>query len=242
MGMSHIEFKREQAAVDTFRKFGYNSDIDTITDPEDIWDYGGLYTFPSDSGETIYVSSSNTGDVSSFVVQGLDTNFNTKIETVTLNGQNSVEVGTFSRVFRAFNDSSNDLNGDVYAYTTGTVSAGVPQTASTVKAQVLSGFQQTQMAIYTVPADHKGFVCDIACSAPRLANQTIAIEMHLDTRKYGKIFRSQLVFGVNDSLYQDQLFSPIELPPKTDIRLRAQQVYASNTPVAASFDMYLERI
>jgi hypothetical protein len=239
--MSLIEFKREQASSYNFRKFGYNSDIDTSTDPEDIWDYGGIYTFPSDSGETIYISSSSSSDTSSFVVQGLDSNFYEKTETVTLNGQTSVEVGSFSRVYRAFNDSSNDLNGDVYMYTTGTVSAGVPQTATTVKAQVLTGFQQTQMAIYTVPADYTAYVADISCSAPRLANQTIAIQMHLDVREYDKVFRTRLVFGVNDSLYQDQLFAPIVLPPKTDIRLRAQQVYASDTPVAASFDLYLKR-
>ena len=240
--MSLIEYKREQAVDQTFRKFGYNSDIDTTTDPEDIWDYGGLYTFGSDSGETIRISSNNTGDTGSFTVQGLDENFLNKSVTLNLSGQTPVTVGTFSRVFRAFNAGSTDLNGNVYSYGTGTVTTGTPQSASMVRSMVKPTFQQTQMAIYTVPANYNAYICDISCSAPRLANQTIAVEMHLDVRRFGKVFRKQLVFGVNDSLYQDVLFAPIRIPGKSDIRLRAQRVYASNTPVAASFDLILERI
>jgi hypothetical protein len=239
--MSLIEFKREQSIEKAFRKFGYNSDIDTTTDPEDIWDYGGQYTFGSDSGETIRVSSNNTGDTDSFTIQGLDENFLNKSVTLNLSGQTPVTVGTFSRVFRCFNAGSTDLNGNVYSYGVGTVTTGTPQSASIVRAMVKPTYQQTQMAIYTVPADYTAYICDIACSSPRLANQTVAIEMRLDVRLYGKVFTTKLVFGVNDSLYQDVLFSTIEVPSKSDVRLRAQEVYSSNTPVAASFDLILKR-
>lgn len=239
--MSLIEFKREQSIEKAFRKFGYNSDIDTTTDPEDIWDYGGQYTFGSDSGETIRVSSNNTGDADSFTIQGLDENFLNKSVTLNLSGQTPVTVGTFSRVFRCFNAGSTDLNGNVYSYGVGTVTTGTPQSASIVRAMVKPTYQQTQMAIYTVPANYNAYICDITCSSPKLANQTVAVEMHLDVREFGKAFRSQLVLGVNDSLYQDVLFAPITIPSKSDIRLRAEQVYASNTPVAASFDLILKR-
>jgi hypothetical protein len=240
--MSLIEFKREQSIDQTFRKFGYNSDVDTTTDPEDIWDYGGLYTFGSDDGETVRISSDNTGDTDSFTVQGLDENFLNKSVTLNLSGQTPVTVGTFSRVFRGFNAGSTNLNGNVYSYGTGTVTTGTPQSASMIRSMAKPVFQQTQMAIYTVPANYNAYVCDVSCSAPRLANQTIAVEMHLEVRRFGKVFRTELVFGVNDSLYQDVLFAPIKIPGKSDVRLRAQEVYASNTPVAASFDLILERI
>ena len=239
--MGLIEFKREQSIDQVFRNFGYNSDIDTTTNPEDIWDYGGLYTFGSDSGETVRISSNSTGDTGSFTVQGLDENFLNKSVTLNLSGQTPVTVGTFSRVFRAFNAGSTDLNGNVYSYGTGTVTTGTPQSASMIRSMVKPVFQQTQMAIYTVPANYNAYICDVTCSSPRLANQTVAVEMHLDCRQFGKAFRTQLVFGVNDSLYQDVLFAPITIPAKSDIRLRAQQVYASNTPVAASFDLFLKR-
>jgi|TARA_R110000803_G_scaffold182282_1_gene244613 hypothetical protein len=239
--MALIEFKREQSIDEAFRKFGYNSDIDTNTDPEDIWDYGGLYTFGSDSGETIRISSDNTGDTGSFIVQGLDENFLNKSVTLNLSGQTPVTLGTFSRVFRGFNAGSTDLNGNVYSYGTGAVATGTPQSASMIRSMVKPIYQQTQMAIYTVPANHTAYICDVTCSSPRLANQTIAVEMRLDVRQFGKVFRNQLVFGVNDSLYQDVLFAPIKVPAKSDIRLRAQKVYANNTPVAASFDLILKR-
>lgn len=239
--MAYIEFKRQQTSAEGFRKFGFNSDVDTSTTPEDIWDYGGIYTFPANSGETMYISSNNTGDLMSFTVQGLGTDFLNKSVDVTLSGQTPVTVGTFSRVFRAFNSSSVDMLGNVYVYTTGTVTTGTPQTASKVKAMVKSGYQQTEMAIYTVPANFNGTIVDIGCSAPRIANQTIAGEMHVDIREYGKVFRTQLVFGVNDSLYQDSMAAGLSVKPKSDIRIRAEKVYANDTPIAATFDMFLTR-
>ena len=93
--MGLIEFQREQSIDQVFRNFGYNSDIDTTTNPEDIWDYGGQYTFGSDSGETIRVSSSNTGDTDSFTVQGLDENFLNKSVTLNLSGQTPVTEELF---------------------------------------------------------------------------------------------------------------------------------------------------
>lgn len=239
--MGLIEFKREQSIDQVFRKFGYNSDIDTSTDPEDIWDYGGLYTFGSNDGETVRISSNSTGDTGSFTVQGLDENFSNKTVTLNLSGQTPVTVGTFTRVIRAFNAGSTDLNGNVYSYGIGAVATGTPQSASMIRSMVKPTFQQTQMAIYTVPANYNAYICDVTCSAPRLANQTVAVEMHLDVRQFGEVFRTQLVFGVNNSLYRDEFFSPIKVVGKSDIRLRAQRVYANNTPVAASFDLFLKR-
>ena len=41
----------------TVHKFGYNAGIDTNTDPEDIWDVGGLHPGLQTAGATTVVSS-----------------------------------------------------------------------------------------------------------------------------------------------------------------------------------------
>ena len=49
--------------ISELSKFGRNSEIDTATDPEDIWNGGGLYTgFPDGAAETIDVFSSSILD------------------------------------------------------------------------------------------------------------------------------------------------------------------------------------
>ncbi len=53
------------AGVADFEKFGKNSDIDTGTDPEDIWNGGGTYTgFPTSAAETLEIFSSDAADTS----------------------------------------------------------------------------------------------------------------------------------------------------------------------------------
>ena len=52
-------------------KFGRNSDIDTTTDPEDVWEGGGTYTgFNATAAENIEVLSSDADDQGSLVSSG----------------------------------------------------------------------------------------------------------------------------------------------------------------------------
>lgn len=63
------------------RKFGRNTEIDTATDPEDVWGGGGLYTgFPTGAADTVDIVSASADDTAAgsgtqtLLIKGLDEN------------------------------------------------------------------------------------------------------------------------------------------------------------------------
>lgn len=77
--IQNIDFNLEVArgnieGVSLFNKFGANPEIDTTTDPEDIWGQGGDYTgFDATAGETVGVVSASGSDTGSVVSSGTAT-------------------------------------------------------------------------------------------------------------------------------------------------------------------------
>ena len=79
----------------TWNKFGYNTDVDTTTDPEIIANFGGAYTATSVSS-VLNIRSSSANDtsggtgVNSLVLFGVDDDWDLVTEVVTLNGTTNV--------------------------------------------------------------------------------------------------------------------------------------------------------
>ena len=235
-----LDYPTFQFSNGFLRKFGRNADIDTTTDPEDVWNGGGLYTFADDSGEQMYISSSDSGDNVSIKVFGLDSNFKSKELSVTLAGNTKTLIpdGVFSRVFRAYNDDSTDLAGDVYIYTDDSVSLGVPSTASKIKAKINQADQQTLMCVYTVPSGKTAQLVDVFGVCSKVTGVTNpAADMKLLVREYGKVFRTRLTFELTDSFYQHQFSIPMMIREKSDIVIRCQTVKDNNTAINAGFDI-----
>lgn len=134
-------------------KFGENTDIDTGTDPEDVWRGGGLYTFPT-TAQTMVVASSDAADAAAGTglqtlrVEGLDANYAEVSEDVsmTANPGSSTTTTEFLRVFRAYGVS----------FGSGETNAGnitlTGSSSAAVHAYVAAGAGQTQLALWTVPA------------------------------------------------------------------------------------------
>ena len=239
-----IDFRDIQNSAGLVRKFGRNPDIDTGTDPEDVWEFGGLYTFPDNSGEQMYISSSSGSDTETIHIEGLDSNFNRKTVNIQLSGQTKTLIpdGIFSRVFRVYTVSDTALLGDVYVYTDSAVSSGVPDTASTVKAVVSPENQQTLMSIYTIPAGYHGWIVEIYGICSKVSGVTNpAADMKLMIKEYNKVLRTQYTCEFTDTLYKDDFSIPLILPEKTDILWRAQTVKDNNTTINAGFSLLLKR-
>lgn len=74
------------------------SNLSTTT-PTVLVDFTDTYVFPSETGESMTIVSSNAVDVGNLMyIEGLDENKLYKTTTVSLNGTSPVDVGTWSRI------------------------------------------------------------------------------------------------------------------------------------------------
>jgi hypothetical protein len=222
----------------TLFKFGNNGDINGSL--ETIWSHGGIYAYPS-SAIQMKVSSSSANDASAgtgartVVISGLDQNYNEISETVTLNGQTEVlTVNTFIRVFRGFVQSAGSGNtaaGTIYVGT-GTVTAGVP---ATVYAEIPLGANQTQMALWTVPAGYTLYIYGGTFTAAS-NNVSQYILGQFCFRPQGGVFRNVADITVNSFAFRYDWEIPLAIPEKSDIEARAIAISGTNFFVTAAFE------
>ena len=211
-------------------KFGYNPDIDTSTDPETVWSYGGLYPWSAlDTEQTLYVKSSSASDTSGDVtIVGLDNNGLEISDTVTLSGTTAVTTSKkFKRVYRAF---CADSVGHVGEITMHTVSD-----SGTVVCHIAAAEGQTLMAVYTVPSNKTGYLLAGDCSVN--LNKEITVKFYV--RYPGGPFRVAHVVELCSNSYRYDFIVPQELPPGSDLEVRVDNANDSNCRVSANFDLIL---
>lgn len=230
---------RSDGSVGEFfiRKFGRNDDVDTGSAPEDIWDFGGLYPFPTAAAATTIVSD-NAADTGAGTglqqarVFGLDANFLEVQEDVTLNGVAPVALANqYLRVHRVFG----------IAFGTGETNAGNidVQHGATVLARVIPGRGQTLMAIFTTPANWPTVTVKEAFTT--IGRQASGFgELILFTRDFGSGgWRDRITVDIHSqgSSFLAGNGPRIAIDPQTDIRWTAQSVSAVNTGISASFTL-----
>jgi len=210
-------------------KFGANFDLDNGSVPETIWSAGGLYPWSAlSTAQTLYLISTDAADTSTVDVQGLDANYNSQTETVQLNGTTAVATSnTFIRVFRMqYNTGTGNE---------GTITARVTSGTGTVVAQIDEGLSQTLMSVYTVPAGYTGYLCafDFTCQKNKDA------QLNMFVREPGGTFRIKHVAEMFENQYHYKYAFPLEIPEKSDIDIRADDVESNNTRVTSNFDLLL---
>lgn len=226
-------------------KFGSNPAITTATDPEDVWDHGGLYNYTDNAGATYYVSSSAAGDTQEtlFSVLTVDSNGNWNEETITQNipGQTKTALVTPSgdpivRIWRIQNNGVRGDNyaGEIYVYEDSTVTAGVPDDGTKVRAKIrlINGISpnQTQMALYTIPTGYVGFLYQGEfgmkfTGVPGVGKHFATLQYQ--SARYGKVFtakKEMSCLNEADSNYRDERYFPDPIPARTDIKLTTEEV------------------
>lgn len=234
-------------------KFGQAPDFDTTDNEVTVWDGandGGInqmvYTF-SATAAIDSISSSNTGDTGTVSIQGLDTNFALVTQTVTLNGQTRVALGTsLLRAFRMSNTSSATFLGEIYVYENTAITSGVPNDKTKIRI-VVNGANQTLMAVYTIPAGKTGYVRDFYAStagASKTSEYIIKLKARLYVSGAYRAWLTKHLTAISDagtSYIKHDYIEPEVFPEKTDIIMTAQATAggATGCTIAAGFDIVL---
>lgn len=224
--------KGQVVGASNVNKFGANSNVGTTE--ETIWTNGGNITWPA-AAFTAYIVSSDAADTSAgtgartVTVSGLDADYKDKTVSVTLNGTSAVAIsGTWLRINRAFVTSSG----------TGGAAAGtitIQDVGATVVYANLGLGNQTQMAVYTVPAGHTLYVDQITFTAAVSTGSNSAV-VKLDTRDFGSnTFRTRYIADLQSGELINSLQYPLALPEKTDIEARAV-MSAGTASISAFFE------
>jgi len=234
-------------------KFGSNPDVDVSTTPEYIWPLGNGYSWGNDTGEALYMSSSDAGDTQSTVMNVLTTpdggtTWNDEEITQSLAGQTKTLVNTSNDVvrgYRAESDASygDDYTGDIYIYYDTTVTDGVPDDLSKVLIHIPAGAEknQSKQLMYTIPSGYWGFLKRGEAGITR-GGASNECEFVYTSRRKGKVFKEKKDFGVTNQgspYYQDSRPFDDIIPPQTDVAIKASAVGANDTPVWATFHILL---
>lgn len=220
----------------TLLKFGKNPDIKTSF--ETLWEVGGLYQYIESTPKTLYMSSSNDNDNQEIKCFGLGPAWAEQNSIVALNGQQKVEIGqnvTWWRIWRAFNNDSSELQGDVYIYEDDTLTSGVPNTVSKIKTKITNPYGQTHQSFWTVPAGTEAFWVQTFCET----SASKEIEVIPFMRLFGKSFRSQFSHTLtagSPNIIPYPFSKPI--PEKTDIEMRSKCKTAEGVVVSGAFWLY----
>jgi hypothetical protein len=233
-------------------KFAENPDTDTGTFPEDVWDFGGIYTWTVDAGAAYFISSSDNSDNQSIEFSAITVdsngNWNTEVFTQNIPGQTQTQLTPPSgdpvkMVYRmeSMAVTGDNITGNLYVYENDTVIAGVPQTQTLVRGQINDGNNQTLMSQYIIPTGKVGFFYQILAGQSR-AQTAGQSRLSLKTARFGEVFKVKgRIATVNSgsSNFTNLLVFPSPLSSRTEILGRIEEVSANNTGIYTIFDVLL---
>lgn len=169
-------------------------------------------------------STVTTDNGVSVVISGLDENYASVTETLTISGSTATGSQLFKRVFRAYasEDNTSQIRMSVNA---------------TEVARINIGKAQTLMAIYTVPAGYTGYLMQGVCSVQYGADATGDMFVRYFGQNAFRVGHSFEVSGAGGA-YRYPFQFPVAIPAKSDIDVRAA-VRSNNARITAAFDMLL---
>jgi len=134
------------------------------------------------------------------------------------------------------------LVGAVYAYTSATLSGGVPQTADAIKAVILAGQQTTEKCATSISSVDYWVITDYVAAMPRAQGTSSGADIDIEVRELAGVFRP---VGLEIALERSnhpveigQFATPLIIPSNADVRM-VMTATASNTAVQAHINGFL---
>lgn len=225
-------------------KFGRNTNVQTtastvMTLPGGIFNETYATDNLIDSLSSTSTSDANPVTVEGHTLSGTDLTFT--VQNATLNGQTKVSLSTpLARMTRLYNISASDFTGTIFGFddTSVSLASGTPDLSAQVHLMVPTGTNQSEKASTTISSVDYWIVTSIYAS---LLNKTSAFaDVQLQTRNYGKVFRTQADIGVSSNGGLTKLeFKPyLIIPSNSDVRLVAS-ASANGTDVSGGIEGYL---
>ena len=155
-------------------KFGENTAITTSTDPEDIWDVGGLWVIPAAGTASIVSTDDEDGGAGTDTgtltirVEGLDESYAVQSVDVTMNGTTPVVTTESWSIIHRMRQLTNGTPGGTNI---GVIAATVD---SKTVAQISAGNGQTLMAVFGVASGQKLFITAMATAIARATSSAAA--------------------------------------------------------------------
>jgi hypothetical protein len=204
-------------------KFGWNTSLGASF--ETIWDGSNVYTYHN-SGTAVLTSATPEDDnLSTVEIQGLDENFNIQTEIVTVGGDPSTTE--FSRVFRMLMKTANTGSTNSDAITC--------RVDNTTAAVISADGGQTQMALYTIPANKTGYLKNFQGSIDKQKEVVFRI-LARDNDSNGT-FNEKGRFGTFGVPVTYNYQYPLKFSANTDIQVQAKA--GATTEAGAIFDLVL---
>lgn len=214
-------------------KFGFNNAVGTTFEP--VWVQSTAFTRPTAS-VNYQISSSNNGDTQDIVIGYLDANGELAEKTVALTGQTPLDLGLMTYSYRAFNDDSTALLGDVYIYEETATSSGVPSDITKIRARIVIGDEQTFQALMRVPSNMTGILHWWNGDVGKNDDSVVRIR----TAMPGKVFRTRDEVSLFEEGSGNRMLE-IPLDPNEDMIVEARSI-GGGIRTHAKFILELTRI
>lgn len=202
---------------------GVNPDVNKNNLPQTVWNLPGqlIYKFSADNTAPINkISSSNVNDTQTLILIGLIDNGDEVKQFVTLDGQNKVTLTTpLGRHNIMSNESSSDLEGNVYLYEDTDITNGVPDDLDFVRGYISQGDNVSLQGVYTVP---NGKIILLSSIYPILSKEQAAdVSLQFETKRFGKAKQTTIPVGINSA---GTSFLPVIFDPPRKLRGRTDLI------------------
>ena len=193
--------------------FGYAPNLGTTI--QTCWNGTGTHVFPGSALQMDVVSTS-ASDTMVIFISGLDENYETVAELITVNG--TTPVTTTKSFFRI--NSATILSGS----NVGNISLS---NGGTVYAFIGAEIGTTQACLYTVPADHSLYIFRISLTSGTVnPNKYITYRNRVDSSN-GRILRvANSTFQSDMQTFDRQI--PFRVAPKSDFQFEAKSSSGTN--------------
>lgn len=203
---------------------GYGGNVNDLSSADglkEIWNGPGSRTKLA-APTTLYVSSTDTGDVGSiFIANGMDADYNLIIATAVLNGQNQVQLSADIWKVYAMSVISGNHDGAIYLAESDTLTAGVPDTDSKIQlvAPIISGVGLGfgSIAEFTVPAGKTAYITTLALTPSGSSNKDVTAYLAFDVGGSGTFVINPASFEMLGYNIEKQFIPPFSLPEKTTL-------------------------